>query len=249
MRTWYTRRAALTHFARESVARLLSEQDQMQRALRSVSSGDPQWDGWRARVKQLKSWSKMLSSIQAAEGPPVEQREPKHSKRSDIKGLPAGWRSELIRRLPKYRRVALTQAVTGCRPDELVTGVRLAIDGGELVAVVEGSKVGETSGQPWRRLFWPADSQNELVKDLIAEVQAAGGSCIVTVEDGRRYSGAVRAAGKRAWPSKPDLSAYSFRHAAASDMKASGLPSEEISAALGHRSDVTKSMYGHQTPL
>ena len=39
---------------------------------------------------------------------------------------------------------------------------------------------------------------------------------------------------------------YAERHQAAADMKASGsLSSGEISAALGHVSDVTKSTYGH----
>lgn len=54
-------------------------------------------------------------------------------------------------------------------------------------------------------------------------------------------------AAAREWPKrKTTLTPYCFRHQLAADMKASEqLDSEEISAALGHLSDATKSTYGH----
>jgi integrase len=49
------------------------------------------------------------------------------------------------------------------------------------------------------------------------------------------------------WPKrKKTVTPYCFRHQLAADMKAGGrLDNGEISAALGHLSDATKSTYGH----
>jgi integrase len=54
-------------------------------------------------------------------------------------------------------------------------------------------------------------------------------------------------AAAREWPRrKTTVTPYCFGHQIAADMKADGqLDSGEISAALGHLSDATKSTYGH----
>ena len=85
-------------------------------------------------------------------GAPVKQRRPSHSKRRDLRGLPEDWRERLVARMPKYRSAALTSAVARCRPKELKKGVQLAIVGRMLIATINGAKVTEKAGQPWRRL-------------------------------------------------------------------------------------------------
>jgi integrase len=176
-------------------------------------------------------------------GPEIEQRRPRHSKRKDLRGLPADWRERMVARLPNYRLAVLVQAVTGCRPDELVNGVQLEIQSGYLVATIKGSKVTAKTGQPWRRLLWQVDSESPLVRHLVAAVQA--GASMAKIENAKAYSGAVRAAGAREWPRrKTTVTPYCFRHAAASDMKVSGIDKALISQALGHCSDVTKQYYG-----
>lgn len=145
--------------------------------------------------------------------------------------------------MPSYRLAVLAQAATGCRPDELTRGVKLEIVGGELVAEIQGSKVTAKAGQPWRRLAWSVDSESPLVRMLVGEVLA--GAAVAKIEDAKTYSGAVRAAGARAWPKrKASLAPYCFRHKMASDMKASGAEDSDISAALGHCVDVARSYYG-----
>jgi hypothetical protein len=54
-------------------------------------------------------------------------------------------------------------------------------------------------------------------------------------------------AAAREWPKRQTtVTPYYFRHQVSADMKADGqLDSGEISAALGHLSDATKSTYGH----
>lgn len=243
--TWFGRRAALLYAFRQILRRLLTEQDKVQRALKAanVPAESEQWDGWRQIVKRLGVWMEGIERLQATSGPALEARKPRHSKRKDMKGLPDDWRERVVRRSRKYRYAVLVNAVTGCRPDELVKGIKLSIIGSELVAEISGSKVTKKSGQPWRRLSWPVDSDSPLVAMLVAEVR--NGLDVVKIDDAKRYSGAVRAAGEREWPRrKAKLSPYCFRHAAASDMKSSGLDDVLISQSLGHCADVARSYYG-----
>jgi integrase len=150
-----------------------------------------------------------------------------------------------VKRSHKYRHAVLVSAVTGCRPDELGKGIRLSIIGDQLIAEITGSKVTEKSGQPWRRLAWSIDSSSPLVAMLVDEVR--NGLTLARIEDARIYSGAVRAAGEREWPArKKKISPYCFRHAAASDLKASGMDDSAISQALGHCADVARSYYGQR---
>lgn len=243
--TWFGRRAALLYAFRKILRKHLAEQDKLQRSLKAanvpVDSG--QWDGWRDLVRRAGIWMEGIDQLQNTPGPAVNTRKPRHSKRKDMKGLSDDWRERIVLRCQKYRHAVLVSAVTGCRPDELVKGVNLSIAGGELIAEITGSKVTEESGQPWRRLTWPVDSDSPLVTMLVAEVRS--GLSVAKIEDARIYSGAVRAAGEREWPGrKKKISPYCFRHAAASDMKASGIGDSAISQALGHCADVARSYYG-----
>jgi integrase len=151
--------------------------------------------------------------------------------------------------MPTYRAAALTAAVTGCRPAELVNGVRLSIEGDMLVAHIEGAKVdvARGKGQEWRRLEWPLNHPSAMVRDLAGEVAREHGTLLVTIKSSTNFSTAMRNAATREWPKrKAAVTPYCFRHQAAADMKADGqLDSGEISVALGHISDATKSTYGH----
>lgn len=242
--TWFSRRAALSFSFRFQVERLLQDQDKMQRALKALQApDDPRWDDWRNLVTRIGMYVEWHDQLQSEAGPPIEERRPRHSKRKDMRGLPDDWREKLVARLPNYRAAALTQAVTGCRPDELQKGVKLSIVDGRLVAEIDGSKVTEKSGQPWRRLSWSVDSDSPLVAMLLEEVR--GGLAVAKIDDAKRYSGAVRAAGAREWPRRTkSIAPYCFRHQLASDMKASGVDDATISQALGHCADVARSYYG-----
>ncbi|MBK4739201.1 site-specific integrase [Noviherbaspirillum pedocola] len=243
--TWFGNRAALMFGIRRGIEAALSTQDKMQRELKSenVPENDIRWQEWRDIVAKVSSSMQWIERLQNEPGPPVGERKPRHSKRKDLRGLPDDWRERIVARMPKYRLAVLAQAVTGCRPEELVSGVQLEIRGGQLVATIDGVKVSEKSGQEWRRLSWPIDSASPLIRDLVREVEA--GASLAQIRDAKAYSGAMRAAGARAWPRrKATVTPYCLRHAAASDFKASGMDSASISEALGHSSEVTKKYYG-----
>lgn len=243
--TWFGRKAALMYTLRRNTAYLLAEQDTMQRAIKAAQAagGAPSQEGWQEIVRKIGLMAEWHRRLQVEPGPPVEDRRQRHSKRRDLRGLPHDWRERLVARMPNYRLAVLANAVTGCRPDELAKGVQLAIEGGVLVATIQGAKVTGKTGLPWRRLSWSMDSDSPLVRALIAEVQ--GGANVAQIVNAKAYSGAMRAAGGREWPKrKTTVTPYCMRHALAADMKASGMGAEEISVALGHCSDVTKQYYG-----
>jgi integrase len=247
--TWFSRKAAIKHASRDLVERLLHQQDQAQRVLRSIPADDPRWTEWRKTVRSLGQWSTLLQTVHDAPAIPKEGRKNRHSKRQDMKGLPDDWRERIIARMPNYASAALVAAVTGCRPEELLSGVHITVEDGFLVAHIIGAKNTEKTGQPWRRLFWRLDSESVLVKALIKIVgeRQVNDGLKVQIKSTKAFSGAMAAASKREWPGrKSSLTAYCFRHQAAADMKSAGrLSDSDISAALGHISDVTKSTYGH----
>lgn len=245
--SWYTKRAAILFATRELIEKLLQSQDQVQRSLKNISHDDSRWDDWKTTIQEIGRWSELLTLTMSTAPIPIDARTPRHSKKMDMKGLPKNWRECLIERMPNYHPIVLTAAICGCRPDELMSGVTLLIDSGFLVAVINGSKNTNKSGQPWRRLTWPTNHPSPLIQLMLSEVAKVGGEVLIQLKSAKNFHSAVRAAARREWPSrKSDITPYCFRHAIASDAKAAGLPGDMISMMLGHCVDATKSRYGHK---
>ena len=246
--SWQALRAALLFTARNTLEQNIAGQDKLQRAIKAQEAIGikPNWGPWKDLVQTIHANHQELQAVLDAELP-IEGRVKRHTKRQDLKGLPDNWRQQVIERMPNYRPAALTAAVTGCRPAELVGGVKIAIQGGMLTAHIIGAKVDveKGKGQEWRRLSWPLDHPSDLVQDLVKAAHEAGGMLVVSIKNASNFSKAMSNAAARIWPKrKQSITPYCMRHQAASDFKASGLSSGEISAALGHLSDVTKSTYG-----
>lgn len=247
--SWQALRAALLFTARATLEDHMAKQDQVQRAIKAQEAIGlkPNWEPWKDLVRTVQNSRQALQAVLDAELP-IEGRIDRHTKRQDMKGLPEDWRQKVIERMPNYRPAALTAAVTGCRPVELVSGVKVTIEDGMLIAHIIGAKVDveKGKGQEWRRLFWPLDHPSDLVQELVKATQEAGGALVVKIANASNFSKSMSNAGARIWPRrKAAITPYCMRHQAASDFKASGLTSSEVSAALGHLSDVTKSTYGH----
>lgn len=250
--TWQANRAAMMYVWAGGIGKLLEQQDKLQNANRAaqVAGGTPNKDAWIELVGKIEQITGALKLLLEAKLP-IEGRENRHTKRQDLRGLPEDWRERIVARMKKYGDQALVSAVTGCRPAELVNGVELTIDEktGNLTALIKGAKSTDKTGQEWRRMHWPAGTDSDLVRNLVELVAKypAGAVVRIAVDNAKAFSGAMRAAGKREWPKrKSTVTPYCMRHQAAADMKASGsMSSGDISAALGHVSDVTKSTYGH----
>lgn len=247
-RTWYLRRAAILFLAWRALAKQLTVQEQMQTALRDAPPQDARWDQWRAEVQKVGRLIELIKS--APSGSPLVAPKPRRTKRKTGPGLPDDWREQLAARLPNWRQAYLVAAVTGCRPAELAKGVELRVREGQLQASIIGAKVGEYAGQPLRSMRWTLPNASPLVEQLAEAVLANAGELTVSLGNrntnpARAFSDAIREAAKRAWPGrKLSITAYSLRHAAASDLKSSGLGETAVSQALGHASLSTKSTYG-----
>ncbi len=141
---------------------------------------------------------------------------------------------------------ALCFALFGVRPAELLKGARLLVDGDDVSLVVSGAKVDATRGQKVRTLTVSATrtegalgfGQSLLAVQVLRDAVATG-------RDWVQLSDADLVAVRRAMREAQDgLSPYAYRHARASDAKASG-DRAMVASWLGHRSDRTQSGYGN----
>lgn len=243
--TYFKYRAAILHHCRQEVSEQLRIQDRLQRENGPADLLNK--TAWTTKIKRIKA-AIDLAGMAPAE-PPIEEVERRETKRRDLWKLPADWRELLIERLPKYRAQAAVTALTGCRPAELVHGVEVSVTGDSLSVLIRGAKISTESGQEWRRLTWDLPSGNPLVMLLAGILRDCSESqCVervISTPDARTFSGAMREAGKRAFPKfKHTITPYSLRHQFSSDLKTAELPGDQISQALGHSANKTKGSYG-----
>ena len=149
----------------------------------------------------------------------------------------------LLQQRNRCARVEIAAAVFACfgvRPAELGAGVVLSVEGKTLRLEVRGAKVDEIRGQPLRVLSIEPERvgcSSLAVALLRHEVDA--GRCLVRLTTADLV--AVRRALRTA---QRGLSPYAYRHARASDAKASQCRAV-VAAWLGHRTDRAQSGYGN----
>lgn len=165
----------------------------------------------------------------------------KRTKRTSLRHLGPEWREKLIAASigSMYEKEIRVMAICGCRPDEMEKGVTVKRLENTIEITIKGSKCSDKSGagQEWRTLTF--DANHPLILNISEGFYQA---------KARAIGDAVSHFGMKVSKSKKHpISAYSFRHAAASNFKASGLSDEEVAAALGHRSTATMSFYGSKS--
>lgn len=173
----------------------------------------------------------------------------KKSKKNALYKLPKKWREQLINYNPnsKYRMAFLTAALTGCRPCELEKGIRVYMSDNHVNFQIEGGKVDENKGQPFRTISYPISSSNELLHELIKEIPNPRQAITVSINKAVNFTLEIRRIAKQIWPDHQEsITAYCFRHQFASDLKKTH-SGEEVSRALGHATDKTRKRYGHHT--
>jgi integrase len=246
IRTWHRRRAAIIYVLLTLLKKFLSKQDKMQKNLIEESE-------WLDKVKYIKATESFLTKVENEPALDKSIRKPAKSKKKDLRGLPKDWREQIIHRMPTYQPQILTLAITGCRPSELVKGIKWRIDNNKLIAEINGAKISKHSGQETRILSFKIEG--EIAKALAEIISKNGGSCEVTLVSAVNLTTAIRSAAQRAFPKfKKSITAYSFRHQAAADWKAlantSSDPDESlilVSGMLGHATNLTKGRYGHSS--
>jgi integrase len=131
----------------------------------------------------------------------------------------------------------LLLAVAGMRPEEIAQGVKVQPIEGGVQLTIKGAKIDRGHGQPERIIA---------VNGALALLLAQGGSRTIEAPSANAVSNAAGRLGRKVFGERRThlVSAYSFRHQFASDLKASGLDGVTVSAVLGHSVNDTKKQYG-----
>lgn len=171
-------------------------------------------------------------------GKEFQNKQIRRSKRPSLTGLKDNWREQLIKvsYKSKYADAIRVMAICGCRPSEVEKGIELKRYENTVTIKIIGAKCSDKTdgGQAWRSLVF--DANHPIIGNIPEGSYQAKASA---VEDAISHYGRKVSTNK-----KNPISAYSLRHAAASNFKASGLTIEEIAAALGHQSTATMAHYG-----
>lgn len=186
------------------------------------------------------TWAAKAAALRAA-----GDRPPCRSKRKAGRTAPSPDRllvalARQPKRCVRVERLALVFALFGIRPAELVRGVVLETTTTGLRLAVAGAKVDATRGQPLRVLEVDNTRRGQsalAVQLLRAHVEETGGNLSATEAD-------IVAVRRAMTEVQQGLSPYAYRHARASDAKASQ-GRAGVAAWLGHANDRTQQGYGN----
>lgn len=185
-------------------------------------------------------WSHKAAALRA-EG----KRPPSKSKRHAAKSAPTPDQllvalSHQRGRCARVERFAMCFALFGIRPAELMRGVSLKKSADGLTLAVRGAKVDARRGQPTRTLEISASQrgQSGMAAQFLRDEAGHTPTLRATAADILAVRRAMREV-------QAGLSPYAYRHARASDAKASQ-SAHGVAAWLGHASDRAQSTYGNK---
>lgn len=152
----------------------------------------------------------------------------------------------------KCAHALLVLKATGCRPDELQKGVRVNIKGDVLTFKIIGSKynVKMKRGIAIREIKVKINEDNAKYLNPLKEIFEKNPGAYdykVSVDSKVAFTGYITKISKRLWPRKKNhASAYSFRHAKATELKNSDKSDIEIAQIMGHASTRAQQSYGRR---
>ena len=224
--TYYSRKAALIFVAAHRFLTALEINDQLN-ALKS------------ARVLRLFfTYADGHTALAAGSVCPINAKA-KVGKRKSLRGLPQDWRTQMVDAAPSpaCREWMLLMAVAGVRPEEIAKGIAVQPIADGVQLKIKGAKIDRGHGQPERVVT---------VHGPLALMLAERGERTIKAPSANSVSVAAGRLGRTVFGDRRSnpVSAYSFRHQFASDLKASGLDGLTVSAILGHSVDDTKKQYG-----
>lgn len=222
----------------------LARQDQMQR-------GDYDALVWQGVVYRLGQNLETLMALQAItrESPYwmdlAKENRRGTNKLEDFKTLNKRkknwlWLFTMAMRRTKYFDAVRAMLMVGCRPDELQAGLLIERCGPqEFTVKVDGAKVTDTSGQPWRSLtFTEASLPRAWARSLSDKDRL-----LIKVRSKDALRKSMEDQSKRVLPGLPYVTGYIFRELFASNLR-EHRGNEEVSAGLGHLSPDSQTYYG-----
>ena len=269
-RTYYAMRAAFLHLESQALRASFNALDKWTKqakaengnsleGLEQAHMNELMRLGLDEKLKALEAVATAAPFVGSARG--VQQTT--HGKRA-VGRLPKQWKTNLLGAVPKnskYRAHVAVMALCGCRPAEFENGVWVRkINQDTYEFTIAGKKTGErskngkafTTGQTLRVLTISRldhlDKQGQVMPEFIALEKALNGqNAMELMAKATAIRDTVICASEKAFPAlKNRPTAYSFRHAFASELKASnGEDSQATAAALGHASTKTQQGYGY----
>ena len=245
-RTFYAYRAALTWRAKEYLKGLLGAFD--------AQKNNVGLDAALALLPEIEKTLHELQSIRALTQENClawsgQDEKESYSKRNDLRYLDAQWRDRFIHyceRSPTYKHASVLLRYCGMRPEELEKGVQVQLRDRRIEVRIEGGKVRNTAGQPWRVIklhvprlpVWFVEDV-ALGKVKAVKVNKDSFRAYLNGLTDRVLRGAVNAKKRKVM-----LSAYLFRHEIATDLRDNDWTSTEIAALLGEVVAETAAHYG-----
>jgi integrase len=255
--SYYVYRAAVTSFVMDAISNVLPSMD----ALRQSNE-----QNWLDEVGHLKTYVDFLNTIEIdynkekltafREGTYVSdwsrnqknsQSKNRKSKSRRLKTLPKDWSEKLftcaIETKSKHILAIATLAISGCRPVELESTVKLILNTDQTISIeINGAKTHSGKyGQQFRRYDIKSESQEYYY--LRDELKKNYGTLTVTAPAGA-VCDKVSYLSRKAMPGlKENASAYCFRHRFSGNLHRLGLATYEIAKALGHCSDQSQQNY------
>lgn len=183
----------------------------------------------------------------------------KKSKKLDLAQLPKQWRATVFDAIKPQKTSRLASSVallwaTGCRPVEIEKGVRVSLDGGQLLIEIQGAKHGlidngdvvADRGLEWRKL--KLNPGLNAATEYLARLCADGPQTVTYNKNSLRTRlNEVGRLAIRKMPEAVSISPYTFRHAMGSDLKScDDFTDEERSSIMGHLSVESLSVYGRR---
>lgn len=226
------------------------------RTLADTNCNPAHWPRLCALIELAAELMQILDATQrrdvlAASGQRSRQRQ---SKLRDLQYLPADWKDRMVAesaRSPTFGPAVALLALCAPRPAELEAGIYVYADGHHVVVIIPGAKVTNASGQPWRELrimrsAFPPTFLSMLDVHGIAWVEVKRGSLRNYLCRLSKQLWPNLRAGKRGDARMITISAYTFRHAFAEELRETSWEDHDISAAMGHCAGETQRRYGRR---
>lgn len=244
-RSFYVYKAAAAWRETTAVRRLLTRQDALQRQGDYGAEWENCIDELHARCEQLRGIGAL--TLEAARTMANCKALAPTSKKDVLRHAPLGWRErflEVSAQSKTYAAACALMAIFGMRPKELQDGVTVRC-GRRVVGVkINGAKVRDTAGQPWRALYVPVEKFPTWFLDELSQ----GGAKVYAAPEAAMRSYLHRLSPRvfppRSGKKQQVLSAYVLRHAVATDLRQEGWSSKELAAVLGERVEETARHYG-----
>lgn len=248
--TFEYRRAALVHVTRVEVKDALRDLDRAKRS-KDIDRAAEAYNRVRDGLETLRRYPPSTGNREADlerrsvyAGPSRTDPARSNGKRASLSGLPDDWRDAVQREAPERDRAAFAvMALTGARPAE-VRGTKIRQDGDSVKFTIRGAKFDTMRGLDVRTVTITRDelADTQAGRDLSDWLGTRGQRTVTHAGSVESFRERVGRAADRA--GMPQVSAYTYRHAAARDLKNNGIERQEIAARLGHRSERSQSVYG-----